>query len=96
MTWNPRQKRWLKKYRGKMYSVSPHQLQGPPTKDGSRQAANQWWEAKKRELDDKQAGANATLSMSGKPTSKPFIGMSYTPNGNGNLGPWRQPSTRTK
>ena len=55
MTWNPSQKRWLKKYRGKMYSVSPRQLKSPPTKDGSRQAANQWWEAKQRELDDEQA-----------------------------------------
>ncbi len=55
MTWNPSQKRWLKKYRGKMYSVSPRQLKSPPTKDGSRQAANQWWEAKQRTLDDEQA-----------------------------------------
>ena len=55
MTWNAAQKRWLKNYGGKMYSVSPRQLKCPPTKDGSRQAANQWWEAKQKKLDDERA-----------------------------------------
>ncbi len=56
MTWNPTQKRWLKKYRGKMYSISPRQLEcNPPTKDRSRQAANAWWETKQREVDTAQA-----------------------------------------
>ena len=55
MTWNAKQKRWLKKYEGTMYSVSPRQLKCPPTKDDSRQAANQWWEAKQKKVDDERA-----------------------------------------
>jgi hypothetical protein len=51
MTWVPGQKRWLKKYRGKMYAVSCRQLGGPDTKDGSAAAANDWWEAKQQEID---------------------------------------------
>lgn len=53
MTWS--QRRWLKKYQGKMYSVSPRQLKCEPTKDASRQAANQWWEAKQKQVDAEQA-----------------------------------------
>lgn len=51
MTWAPKQRRWLKKYRGKMYSVSARQLERSPTKAASRKAANEWWIAKQKELD---------------------------------------------
>jgi hypothetical protein len=50
MTWSVSQKRWLKKWRGKMYSVSPKQLNMPPTKEQSREAANDWWEQKQATL----------------------------------------------
>ncbi|MCA9119275.1 MAG: site-specific integrase [Planctomycetaceae bacterium] len=46
------QKRWQKRYRGKLYGVSPHQLGASPTKLGSQIQANAWWRAKKKELDD--------------------------------------------
>ena len=51
MTWSPGQRRWLKKYRGKMFAVSCRQLGCPPSKDASRAAANSWWGAKQAELD---------------------------------------------
>jgi len=50
MSWT-KQKRWQKRYKGKLYGVSPRQLECPPTKEGSRVAANAWWEQKKAELD---------------------------------------------
>jgi hypothetical protein len=52
MTWSKSQKRWLKKYRGKMYSVSPRQLGVAANKEASRAAANDWWTAKQKEVDD--------------------------------------------
>jgi hypothetical protein len=51
MTWSPAQRRWFKKYRGKMVAVSCRQLGCPPSKVASRTAANTWWDAKKAELD---------------------------------------------
>ena len=51
MTWNKEQKRWFKKYRGRMYSVSPRQLGTSRTRQESRTAANSWWEQKQAELD---------------------------------------------
>lgn len=51
MGWNEKAKRWFKKYKGKPYAVSPRQLGMPETKEGSRKAANQWWECKQHELD---------------------------------------------
>jgi hypothetical protein len=55
MTWSAKQKRWFKKYGGMMFSISPRQLRCSPTKDDSRQTANQWWEAKLKQLDEEQA-----------------------------------------
>ncbi len=51
MYWTPKQKRWMKEYRGKTYSVSCRQLKCPPTKEESRQFANSWWEKKQEEID---------------------------------------------
>ena len=51
MGWNKTAKRWFKKYRGTIYAVSPKQLGTEPTKEGSRQAANEWWTKKQAELD---------------------------------------------
>ena len=51
MTWVSAQKRWIKKYRNKMYSISAKQLGTPPTKEGSIFAANQWWQDKQDELE---------------------------------------------
>jgi integrase len=52
MSWDGKNRRWLKEYRGKKYSVSCRQLNAPETKEGSYQAANAWWINKKKELDD--------------------------------------------
>ena len=50
MTWVPSRKGWLKKYQGKMYSVSCRQLGTPETKEASYRQANDWWEKKLAEL----------------------------------------------
>jgi integrase len=50
MTWVSEQRRWLKKYRGKLYGVSCRQLGTDDTKDASWQAANEWWQKKQTEL----------------------------------------------
>jgi integrase len=52
MTWSKTDKRWHKGYRGRRYAVSPKQLDSPASKDASRQAANEWWEAKQKEIDE--------------------------------------------
>lgn len=57
VSWDARNRRWLKEYRGKKYAISCRQLSElmgltvPETKDGSYQAANAWWEARKAEID---------------------------------------------
>ena len=51
MTWQAKQQRWFKKYRGKIHAVSCRQLNTERTKDGSVLAANLWWEEKRRKLD---------------------------------------------
>jgi hypothetical protein len=56
MRWIPSQKRWRRQYRQKTYYVSPRQLGCKPNRDASRTAANQWWEAKQREIDEEIAG----------------------------------------
>jgi integrase len=51
LTWDPKNRRWRKYYKGKRYVVSCQQLGGPETKEGSYQAANAWWAEKKAEID---------------------------------------------
>ena len=46
MTWVKSRKGWMKKHRGRMYSVSAKQLNCPPSRERSREAANQWWATK--------------------------------------------------
>ncbi len=53
MTWEPTRRRWWKQYRNRRYVVSCRQLDSPETKEGSYQAANAWWMAKKAEVDGK-------------------------------------------
>ena len=62
MTWNRRSKTWFKKYHGKQYAVSCKGLskQLPtlylaPTEEGSRRAANHWWQVKRINLDHEAA-----------------------------------------
>src|ERR1051325_3876318 len=53
MTWVPSQKRWRKMYKGHVYTIGVERLNLVPadwTKERSYQAANQLWEAKRREL----------------------------------------------
>jgi integrase len=51
MTWDQRNSRWRKLYKGERYVVSCRQLNALETKEGSYRAANSWWIAKKAELD---------------------------------------------
>jgi len=51
MTWMAPTRRWAKKYKGKMYFVSCRQLGCPETKEESAAAANDWWEAKLKEIE---------------------------------------------
>jgi integrase len=51
MSWIPSQKRWMKMYRRKRYTVSCRQLQVAATKEASWRLANEWWQAKQAELD---------------------------------------------
>ena len=44
LTWEPGPRRWRKQYMGRQYTVSARQLNRPETKEGSYQAANEWWE----------------------------------------------------
>ena len=53
MGWVASMKRWQKRYRGRLYTVSPRQLDiEPRTKVATRDAANQWWESKQEEIDE--------------------------------------------
>jgi integrase len=52
MYWQRGPKRWFKKYKQKTYAVSPRQLGCEPTKEASREAANEWWRRKQAEVDD--------------------------------------------
>ena len=52
MYWNSTQKRWFKKYRGKTYAASPRTVGCKPTKEASRQAANESWARKLAEIDE--------------------------------------------
>ena len=51
MGWDKKSKRWYKRYRGKLYAVSPRKLGTKTTKEDSATAANQWWENKQDEID---------------------------------------------
>ncbi len=51
MTWEPGPRRWRKVYRGKAYTVSCTQLRVRDTKEASYQAANDWWTARRAEID---------------------------------------------
>jgi hypothetical protein len=50
MTGVPSQKRWIKKFLGKVYSISCRQLNRSATEQGSEDVGNAWWEARVREL----------------------------------------------
>lgn len=51
MTWDQAGKRWVKFWDGVKYRVGCKALGCPPTRSGSRDAANAWWRAKKVQLD---------------------------------------------
>lgn len=51
MTWEKSTRRWRKMFKGQVYVVSCRQLDAPETKEGSYQAANEWWLKQKAELD---------------------------------------------
>ena len=56
MGWVASMKRWQKRYRGKLYTVSPRQLGiEPRTREATRDAGNQWWEKKEKEIDEAAA-----------------------------------------
>ncbi|MEI7924458.1 MAG: hypothetical protein WCJ40_21330 [Planctomycetota bacterium] len=51
MTWQSSTRRWFKKYKGKIYTISCRQLGCPETKEGSGAAANDWWESRIQEIE---------------------------------------------
>jgi integrase len=51
MTWDSKQSRWIKMYKGQRYTVACSILGAPATKEQSYRAANAWWEAKRAEVD---------------------------------------------
>src|SRR4051812_43916205 len=51
LTWDSTRLRWRKVHRGKVYVISCKELGAPPNKEGSYQAANDWWETKRAEID---------------------------------------------
>ncbi|HEY7155765.1 MAG TPA: tyrosine-type recombinase/integrase [Gemmataceae bacterium] len=52
MTWMAPTRRWVKKFKGKMYFVSCRQLGiEDENKEASADAANDWWRAKQKELE---------------------------------------------
>lgn len=60
MAWQPVQRRWIKKYRGKQYVISCHQLGTAETQAASRSAANDWWQLRKVSIDRERFGANGS------------------------------------
>src|SRR5262245_32792200 len=52
MTWHAPTRRWVKKFKGKMYFVSCRQLGTEETKEESAAAANAWWQAKQQEIEE--------------------------------------------
>jgi integrase len=64
MGWVPSMKRWQKRYKGKLYTVSPRRLGVEPrTKSASRDVANEWWEKKRAEIDEQAAPAIPEAEM---------------------------------
>ena len=62
MSWVASTSQWQKRYGKKLYAVSCKQLGLPRhlwTKEGSRQEANAWWQAKQAELDGQAGDAAA-------------------------------------
>ena len=56
MGWVTSMKRWQKRYCGKLYTVSPRGLGVEPrTRSDSRNAANEWWDKKRAEIDEQTA-----------------------------------------
>lgn len=53
MSWSIKQKRWYKRYRGRLYWIGPKTLKCEATKEASRKAANDWWAKKQTEIDEK-------------------------------------------
>jgi len=70
MSYVAAQKRWTKWYRGKTYSVSCKQLGCPASKEGSRAAANQWWESKQAEIDAAAQPEKEALPRPGTPEAQ--------------------------
>ena len=64
MSWEPKQRLWRKMYKGKRYVISCQQLGVRETKDGSYQAANAWWPAKRAEIDGQRAAPPACCGRS--------------------------------
>jgi integrase len=54
MSYVSSQRRWTKKYKGRIYSVSCKQLGCPAGKEASSVAANAWWEKKQAQIDSEE------------------------------------------
>ncbi len=85
MTWIPSRRGWMKEYRGRKYAVSCRQLGTPETKDGSYQAANAWWEAKRLETD-----STARARLPAPRTPAPMEDIVSALYGDGTSSDWHQ------
>jgi len=69
MGWVRSMSRWQKRYKGKLYTVSPRQLGVEPrTRAASREAANGWWEKRREEIDAAAARRVPEVSL-----QEPFL-----------------------
>lgn len=55
MSWDRHQARWTKMYKGQRFVVSCYALGVPSTKESSAEKANEWWLAKRAEIDGRSA-----------------------------------------
>ncbi|MDR3582533.1 MAG: tyrosine-type recombinase/integrase [Candidatus Pacebacteria bacterium] len=63
MSWMPRERRWKKMHRGKVYVVSCRHLGTPETKEGSWKEANEWWAATKAEAEKPAEDGRVTKAV---------------------------------
>ena len=63
MSWEQSKVRWVKMFKGQRYTIACATLGVPGTKDGSYQAANEWWTRKKAELHGDQPTTDPRVAV---------------------------------
>jgi hypothetical protein len=82
LTWIPARRGWMKEYKGRKYAISWRQLGVTESKDASYQPANEWWKAKKAEIDaagvQRQTVAQHIAAAVGRITGSDAINVDRT------------------